>query len=82
MAHRRISPGALIARIDTLRRRHRELDRRIEAEQQRPAPDDTEIKRLKQERLGLRDAISVTQSVLGGLRTRAGGFGNGAGAAQ
>lgn len=70
MPNRKISPKSLTARIETLRRRHRELDQRIEREQTRPAPDDGQIKQLKQERLGLRDAIRVTQSVLTRLHAR------------
>ena len=82
MAQRLNSIASLIARVDTLRRRHRELDRRIEAAQNQPGIDEIEIKRLKQERLGLRDAIAVTQMVLTRMRPRSGSFGNGAGAVQ
>lgn len=64
MQPRKISPKSLQARIDTLRRRHRELDDRISVEQSRKAPDFTQIKQLKQEKLGLRDAIRMTQGLL------------------
>ena len=66
----KIKASRLKARIDTLRRRHRELDTRITQEESRPSADPTQIKRLKQERLGLRDAIRVTQTVLGRLKPR------------
>lgn len=63
MPHRRISHQSLINRISTLRRRHAEIDARIEDEQQRPMPDIARLKRLKQERLGLKDAIAVTRNI-------------------
>ena len=68
MQKRKISTKSLMARIETLRHRHRELDVRISAEHQRPAPDFSRITRLKQERLGLRDAIRMTQQILGRMR--------------
>ncbi|MCR9115222.1 MAG: YdcH family protein [Rhodobacteraceae bacterium] len=64
MPNRSISPNSLIARITTLRRRHRDISRRIESEELRPLPDPTHIKQLKQERLGLKDAIRMTKSML------------------
>jgi len=64
MPSRQISPTSLIARIKTLRQRHRAIDAQVEAEQMRPAPDLYRVKELKQQRLGLKDAIRVTKSML------------------
>lgn len=64
MSTRQISPTSLIARIKTLRRRHRDIHAQVEAEQMRPAPDQYRVKELKQQRLGLQDAIRVTKSML------------------
>ena len=61
MTPRRISPQSLLSRIATLRRRHQDIDARITTEHQRPMPDMAMLKRLKQERLGLKDAIHVTR---------------------
>jgi len=63
--HRKVSPRALMARLATLRRRHRDVDSRIMAEERRPMPDMALLKRLKQEKLGLKDAIAVTRTILG-----------------
>ncbi|WP_338548609.1 YdcH family protein [Roseovarius phycicola] len=67
---RKVSPKSLQTRIDTLRRRHRELDDRISTAQSHKAPDFTQIKQLKQEKLGLRDAIRMTQSLLARLHAK------------
>ena len=64
MPKRSISPGSLIARVNTLRRRHRDISRRIESEETRPLPDPVRLKQLKQERLGLKDAIRITKTML------------------
>jgi hypothetical protein len=64
MTPRRISPQSLLSRIATLRRRHQDIDARITTEHQRPMPDMAMLKRLKQERLGLKDAIHVTRMML------------------
>ena len=64
MTNRTVSPDSLIARIKTLRRRHRALDVEVEQEQLRPWPDTHRIKDLKQQRLGLKDAIRVTKHML------------------
>jgi len=53
-----------MARMATLRQRHRALDARILDEERRPMPDMARLKRLKQEKLGLRDAIAVTRMTL------------------
>lgn len=67
---RKVSLNSLQTRIDTLRRRHRELDERISNAQSRTAPDFTEIKQLKQEKLGLRDAIRMTQTLLSRMHAK------------
>ena len=64
MTPRRISPQSLLSRIATLRRRHQDIDARITTEHQRPMPDMAMLKRLKQKRLGLKDAIHVTRLML------------------
>lgn len=69
MTRRPLSPNSLRSRIDILRRRHREIDTRITSEHQRPLPDITRLKRLKKERLGLKDAISVTRMILSRQRS-------------
>lgn len=64
MTTRKISPSSLINRIQTLRRRHRDIDAQVEEEQLRPWPDPVRLRELKQQRLGLKDAIRVTKSML------------------
>lgn len=64
MQARTISPDRLIARIKTLSRRRRDLTAQVEEEQMRPWPDTQRIRTLKQERLGLKDAIHVTRTML------------------
>jgi len=56
-----------MARMATLRQRHRALDARILDEERRPMPDMARLKRLKQEKLGLKDAIAVTRTILARL---------------
>ena len=70
MQPRMLSFASLQNRIDTLRRRHRDLDARISAEQSRAAPDFARIKQLKQEKLGLRDAIRMTQNLMSRMQPR------------
>jgi hypothetical protein len=53
ITHRKISPRSLLARMAIL------------AEEKRPMPDMARLKRLKQEKLGLKDAIAVTRTILG-----------------
>ena len=64
MTPRRISPHSLLSRMATLRRRHQDIDARITSEHLRPMPDMAVLKQLKQERLGLKDAIHVTRLML------------------
>lgn len=49
---------ALSAHLHELTEKHRLLERRIEEEVARPGSDDLEIRRLKQEKLKLKDEIS------------------------
>jgi len=67
ISSRKASPRSLLARIATLRQRHRALDARILDEERRPMPDMARLKRLKQEKLGLKDAIAVTRTTLARL---------------
>ena len=48
---------ALSAHLQELSEKHRTLERRIEEEMARPGSDDSEIRRLKQEKLKLKDEI-------------------------
>jgi hypothetical protein len=45
------------AHLDALKQKHAALDRRIHEEDQHAAPDDLEIKRLKLEKLRLKEEI-------------------------
>lgn len=64
MIKRKISPASLIARIQTLRSRHREISARIDEEHMRPLPDAQKLRQLKRERLGLKDAIRGNRAIL------------------
>jgi hypothetical protein len=48
---------ALSAHLQELSEKHRQLQRRIEQEASRPGSDDVAIRRLKQEKLKLKDEI-------------------------
>ncbi len=48
---------ALSAHLQELSEKHRQLERRIEEETSRPGSDDLMIRRLKQEKLKLKDEI-------------------------
>lgn len=52
---------ALSAHLQELSEKHRQLERRIEEEMARPGSDDLEIRRMKQEKLKLKDEISRLQ---------------------
>lgn len=64
MPNRKISPKSLSARIEELRRRHRDLDGKVAREQLRPWPDAARLHQLKRERLGLKDTLRATQALL------------------
>lgn len=49
---------ALSAHLQELSEKHRQLERRIEEETARLGSDDIEIRRLKQEKLKLKDEIA------------------------
>jgi hypothetical protein len=48
---------ALSAHLQELSEKHRALERRIEEEMARPGSDDLEIRRMKQEKLKLKDEM-------------------------
>lgn len=48
---------AIEAHLHELSEKHRQLERRIEEEMARPGSDDIEIRRMKQEKLKLKDEI-------------------------
>ncbi|RMH41365.1 MAG: DUF465 domain-containing protein [Alphaproteobacteria bacterium] len=54
----------LRARLEILRREHRDLDLAIEALQEAPAPDPFTLKRLKKKKLALRDLIARIEDML------------------
>ena len=68
MTERKISHRSLATRIEALRQRHRELDAQVTSEQTRRWSDPSLVKRLKRERLHLKDAIHAAQALL--VRTR------------
>ena len=47
--------------VEALRRRHKELDRRIAEEEQYPGSDDLRIREMKREKLRLREAIVAAE---------------------
>jgi hypothetical protein len=53
---------ALSAHLQELSEKHRQLERRIEEETLRPGSDDLAIRRLKQEKLKLKDEIVRLES--------------------
>lgn len=48
---------ALSAHLHELSEKHRQLDRRIEQEMSRPGSDDVEIRRMKQQKLKIKEEI-------------------------
>jgi hypothetical protein len=54
---------ALSAHLQELSEKHRQLQRRIEEEALRPGSDDVAIRRLKQEKLKLKDEIVKLETV-------------------
>jgi hypothetical protein len=53
---------ALSAHLYELSERHRQLDRRIEEEMSRPGSDDVEIRRMKQQKLKIKEEIDRLSS--------------------
>jgi hypothetical protein len=54
----------LRVKLEVLRRKHRDLDEAIEALQHSLNPDQLTLKRLKKEKLGLKDQISRIEDEL------------------
>jgi hypothetical protein len=48
---------SLIKRIETLRKRHSEIDQVLQDEQQRPLPDIIRVHQFKREKLLIKDEI-------------------------
>ena len=48
----------LTARIESLRKRHTEIEKQLNLEESRPAQDEVKINKLKREKLNLKDEIS------------------------
>ena len=53
---------ALSAHLYELSERHRQLDRRIEEEMSRPGSDDVEIRRMKRQKLKIKEEIDRLSS--------------------
>ncbi|MDX2309318.1 MAG: DUF465 domain-containing protein [Hyphomicrobium sp.] len=53
---------ALSAHLQELSEKHRQLDRRIEQEMARPGSDDLEIRRMKQQKLKIKEEIDRLES--------------------
>lgn len=49
---------ALQQRIESLKKRHTEIDLRLTAEENRPAPDDVLLHKLKCQKLVLKDELT------------------------
>lgn len=54
---------SLEARLDSLKERHASLEMRIAQEDRRPRPDDTELGRLKLEKLKLKEEMERLRGV-------------------
>lgn len=48
----------LSARIESLRKRHAEIDSQLQHEESRPSQDEAKIAKLKREKLNLKDEIT------------------------
>ncbi len=53
---------AISAHLHELSEKHRQLDRRIEEEMSRPGSDDQEIRRMKQQKLKIKEEIDRLQA--------------------
>lgn len=49
---------ALSAHLEELNQRHRALERKLEEEMARPGSDDIEVRKLKQEKLKIKDELA------------------------
>ena len=52
----------LTARIESLRKRHTEIEKQLNLEESRPAQDEVKINKLKREKLGLKDEIAKLEA--------------------
>ncbi len=52
---------AISAHLHELSEKHRQLDRRIEEEMARPGSDDVEIRRMKRQKLKIKEEIDRLQ---------------------
>ncbi|MCL2469300.1 MAG: YdcH family protein [Alphaproteobacteria bacterium] len=50
---------SLSARIESLKKRHEEIEQELHKEESRPAQDKTRISRLKKEKLSIKDEIET-----------------------
>ncbi len=53
---------SLHGRIEELSRRHRELDDKITSEQKRPAADDQNLKKLKRQKLRIKEEMGMLRA--------------------
>lgn len=54
----------LRVKLEVLKREHRDLDDAISALQEKAAPDQLTLKRLKKQKLGLKDRIALIEDQL------------------
>lgn len=64
MGKRKISVGALENRISEFTRLHQMIDARIKVEETRPQPDSLLVRKLKQEKLNLKDTLHAAQQLV------------------
>ena len=53
---------ASLARIDTLKTQHSQLESKIELESRRPNPDELMVAKLKREKLKVKDELTQLQA--------------------
>lgn len=56
---------ALAQRIETLKKRHSQIEEKIKKEESSHAPDDALLQQLKREKLSIKDEITRLSSELG-----------------
>ncbi len=54
---------ASLARIDTLKTQHSQLESKIELENSRPNPDELTVARLKREKLKVKDELAQLHAI-------------------
>ncbi len=52
----------LTARIESLRKRHTEIEKQLNLEESRPAQDEVKINKLKRDKLALKDEIAKLEA--------------------